>query len=309
MAMLGGSCSKCCGPDGLKCYVPAATHGACCKLDGTCSIEAECDCDTDSGESFIVGETCEACPPVYVYRQQVFGCRPSPPWPPEPPPLVATSTTLSFDVQSATAVFEDERVDWTGGEEDIAEYFNSLSVPINRVYGGNEAWTHYHVPCVDGIGECTNNEGCDETSGNLATRNGIFEFGTIIGCQRRCDGVVVSGTLASARNCGGGKYYLHYPSEFFDLPLVEGAVTIRNEIASNEQFTRVKAWDGSFRALAIYRLTGHYVLSTVLSEQDASGYQDVCTFDEILDLPAGTTRVGGPCKSCQDCQGISNPLP
>lgn len=61
MAMLGGSCSKCCTKDGLKCYVPANTHGACCKIDGTCSIEAECDCDTDSGEVFNVGETCEAC--------------------------------------------------------------------------------------------------------------------------------------------------------------------------------------------------------------------------------------------------------
>lgn len=57
MAMLGGSCSKCCG--GLKCYVPADTHGACCKLDGTCSIEAECDCDTENGEVFSVGLECE----------------------------------------------------------------------------------------------------------------------------------------------------------------------------------------------------------------------------------------------------------
>lgn len=62
MAMLGGSCSKCCTKDGLKCYVPASTRGACCKLDGTCSIEAECDCDTGNGEVFNIGRTCEACP-------------------------------------------------------------------------------------------------------------------------------------------------------------------------------------------------------------------------------------------------------
>lgn len=66
MGMLGGSCSKCCTKDGLKCYVPANTHGACCKLDGTCSIEAECDCDTDSGEAFRVGRTCEACAPCLI---------------------------------------------------------------------------------------------------------------------------------------------------------------------------------------------------------------------------------------------------
>lgn len=67
MGMLGGKCSKCCG--GLKCYVPANTdgantdgantHGACCKLDGTCSIEAQCDCDTASGEFFNAGHSCE----------------------------------------------------------------------------------------------------------------------------------------------------------------------------------------------------------------------------------------------------------
>lgn len=69
--MLGGSCSKCCG--GLKCYVPASTHGACCKLDGTCSIEAECDCDTDSGEAFRVGEGCEACTHCTIPRSSIVG--------------------------------------------------------------------------------------------------------------------------------------------------------------------------------------------------------------------------------------------
>lgn len=61
MAMLGGECSKCC-TRGLKCYVPESKAGACCKLsDGSCSVEAECDCDTSAGDRFSRGEPCAFC--------------------------------------------------------------------------------------------------------------------------------------------------------------------------------------------------------------------------------------------------------
>lgn len=36
--------------------------GACCEVDGSCSIKPQCECDTENGAVFAgVGETCEAC--------------------------------------------------------------------------------------------------------------------------------------------------------------------------------------------------------------------------------------------------------
>ena len=60
MGMLGGKCSECCGTKTKRCYAPKDTSGSCKRIsDGTCSVESRCDCDTDGGDSYDPGGSCE----------------------------------------------------------------------------------------------------------------------------------------------------------------------------------------------------------------------------------------------------------
>jgi hypothetical protein len=93
MAMLGGSCSKCCTKDGLKCYVPADDFGQCCKLsDGSCQNVRSCEClDGDAPANFYPGQECGDC---YRYCRDfttVRGC-------------VVTNTPIPEEVDNAVEV-------------------------------------------------------------------------------------------------------------------------------------------------------------------------------------------------------------